>query len=148
MGDEQAQSYRELREQADQTGSMRDRARLIEFSPAEHPVALQLGGSDAGKLAEASRTLDLSLPLASVLARICPAPCEKACRRSFADAPVSIRLLMRRVVEAGAALGHGSNDERAATSRDRKGADIPGIDVGVSAPLRSRLVALQSTIKN
>jgi tRNA-dihydrouridine synthase A len=31
-----------------------DRGRLLGFSPEEHPVALQLGGSDAGKLAEAA----------------------------------------------------------------------------------------------
>jgi tRNA-dihydrouridine synthase A len=31
------------------------RERLLSYSPAEHPVALQLGGSDAGKLAEAIR---------------------------------------------------------------------------------------------
>ena len=32
-----------------------DRLRLLGFDPAEHPVALQLGGSDPAKLAEASR---------------------------------------------------------------------------------------------
>jgi tRNA-dihydrouridine synthase A len=32
-----------------------DRARLLDFSPAEHPVALQLGGSDPVALAEAAR---------------------------------------------------------------------------------------------
>jgi tRNA-dihydrouridine synthase A len=32
-----------------------DRARLIGFSEAEHPIALQLGGSDPGKLAKAAR---------------------------------------------------------------------------------------------
>lgn len=31
------------------------RERLLSFSPQEHPVALQLGGSDAGKLSEAIR---------------------------------------------------------------------------------------------
>ncbi|MBW6424688.1 tRNA dihydrouridine(20/20a) synthase DusA [Rhizobium sp. XQZ8] len=31
------------------------RERLLSFSPAEHPVALQLGGSDTGKLSEAIR---------------------------------------------------------------------------------------------
>jgi tRNA-dihydrouridine synthase A len=31
-----------------------DRERLLGFSPAEHPVALQLGGSDPAKLAEAA----------------------------------------------------------------------------------------------
>ena len=32
-----------------------DRARLLGFDPAEHPVALQLGGSDPAKLAAAAR---------------------------------------------------------------------------------------------
>ena len=32
-----------------------DRARLLAFSPVEHPVALQLGGSDAADLVEAAR---------------------------------------------------------------------------------------------
>ena len=32
-----------------------DRARLLAFSPAEHPVALQLGGADPGALAAAAR---------------------------------------------------------------------------------------------
>src|SRR5690606_27416410 len=32
-----------------------DRARLLGFDPAEHPVALQLGGSEAGELAQAAR---------------------------------------------------------------------------------------------
>lgn len=32
-----------------------DRERLLGFDPAEHPLAIQLGGSDPGKLAEAAR---------------------------------------------------------------------------------------------
>ena len=32
-----------------------DRERLLGFDPAEHPVALQLGGSDPAELAEAAR---------------------------------------------------------------------------------------------
>jgi tRNA-dihydrouridine synthase A len=32
-----------------------DRARLLRFSPNEHPLAIQLGGSDAGQLAAAAR---------------------------------------------------------------------------------------------
>src|SRR6202044_378724 len=32
-----------------------DRARLLAFDPAEHPLALQLGGSEPAKLAEAAR---------------------------------------------------------------------------------------------
>ena len=33
-----------------------DRQRLLGFAPAEHPVALQLGGSDAAELARAAET--------------------------------------------------------------------------------------------
>src|SRR5476649_788422 len=32
-----------------------DRERLLRFDPAEHPVALQLGGSEPAKLAQAAR---------------------------------------------------------------------------------------------
>jgi tRNA-dihydrouridine synthase A len=32
-----------------------DRSRLLDFSPEEHPVALQIGGSDLGELAQAAR---------------------------------------------------------------------------------------------
>src|ERR1700732_3988552 len=32
-----------------------DRARLLRFAPAEHPIAVQLGGSDARALAQAAR---------------------------------------------------------------------------------------------
>ncbi|HVZ68656.1 MAG TPA: tRNA-dihydrouridine synthase, partial [Rhizomicrobium sp.] len=32
-----------------------DRERLIGFDPAEHPVAIQLGGSEPARLAEAAR---------------------------------------------------------------------------------------------
>ncbi|MGB6950036.1 MAG: tRNA-dihydrouridine synthase, partial [Methyloceanibacter sp.] len=32
-----------------------DRERLLQFNPAEHPLALQLGGSDSQGLAEAAR---------------------------------------------------------------------------------------------
>src|SRR5699024_2602632 len=32
-----------------------DRERLLGFDPAEHPVVLQLGGSDPGELAQAAR---------------------------------------------------------------------------------------------
>ena len=35
-----------------------DRARLLGFDAREHPVALQLGGSEPAKLAEAARIGD------------------------------------------------------------------------------------------
>ena len=38
-----------------------DRARLLAHDPAEHPVALQLGGSDPGELAEAAGFAEINL---------------------------------------------------------------------------------------
>ncbi len=35
-----------------------DRARLLDFDPAEHPLACQLGGSDPAELAEAARIVE------------------------------------------------------------------------------------------
>ena len=32
-----------------------DRSRFLDFDPSEHPVVLQLGGSDAGELAQSAR---------------------------------------------------------------------------------------------
>jgi ferredoxin len=45
-------------------------------------------------------TLKSRVPLPAALGYICPAPCEKACRRSLHDGAISICLLERRVAEA------------------------------------------------
>jgi ferredoxin len=45
------------------------------------------------------------LPLAGTLAEICPAPCERACRRGKVDAPVAIRVLKREAMRAGSGAG-------------------------------------------
>ena len=48
-----------------------------------------------GRLREAIETVKARIALPAVLGRLCHAPCEKACRRGHADAPVSICLLKR-----------------------------------------------------
>jgi heterodisulfide reductase subunit A2 len=48
-----------------------------------------------GKYAEAIRLIKERLPLPGVLGRVCPHPCESACRRSEIDRPVAIRDLKR-----------------------------------------------------
>ena len=47
----------------------------------------------------ARRLVRSQLPLAGVLSRICPAPCEKVCRRGRIDEPVAIQSLVRELVE-------------------------------------------------
>ncbi len=51
----------------------------------------------AGDLAGAAETVLTRIPLPAVLGRICPAPCEAACRRGSHDDPVAICLLKRWV---------------------------------------------------
>ena len=48
-----------------------------------------------GKFDEALRVVKKDIALPAVLGRICPAPCERACRRRTIDDPVSICLLKR-----------------------------------------------------
>jgi ferredoxin/siroheme synthase (precorrin-2 oxidase/ferrochelatase) len=72
---------------------------------------------------------DIALP--SVLGRICPAPCERGCRRKSIDSPVSIRLLERFAAD------HGNYDSvqqsRAAESNGKKIAIIGAGPAGLSA---------------
>ena len=49
----------------------------------------------AGKFEEALKVVKNDIALPSVLGRICPAPCESACRRKAIDGSVSICLLKR-----------------------------------------------------
>ncbi len=55
-----------------------------------------------GKYSESLDTLHHHVTLPSCIGRICPAPCEKVCRRRFVDdAPVSIREIKRFVGDWG-----------------------------------------------
>jgi NADPH-dependent glutamate synthase beta subunit-like oxidoreductase len=53
-----------------------------------------------GQTAKAIEIIKRDIALPAVLGRICPAPCEKVCRRAAQDAPVSICLLKRFAAEA------------------------------------------------
>lgn len=54
-----------------------------------------------GKIDEALKIVRKDIVLPSVLGRICPAPCEGACRRKTIDGPVSICLLKRYAGDLG-----------------------------------------------
>jgi NADPH-dependent glutamate synthase beta subunit-like oxidoreductase len=54
-----------------------------------------------GKIDEALKIVKKDIVLPSVLGRICPAPCEGACRRKSIDEPVSICLLKRYAGDVG-----------------------------------------------
>ncbi|MCD6405338.1 MAG: (2Fe-2S)-binding protein [Planctomycetes bacterium] len=63
--------------------------------PAHMNIPLMIRQIAAGKLRDAIITVKKDIALPAVLGRICPAPCEKGCRRSLYDGPVAIRLLKR-----------------------------------------------------
>lgn len=63
--------------------------------PAHMDIPLMNRLLAAGKFKEALVVVKRDIALPSVLGRICPAPCEGACRRKSIDQPVSICLLKR-----------------------------------------------------
>jgi NADPH-dependent glutamate synthase beta subunit-like oxidoreductase len=63
--------------------------------PAGMNIPLMIRQIAAGDLRNAIMTVKKHIALPAVLGRICPAPCERACRRAQFDAAVSICLLKR-----------------------------------------------------
>jgi ferredoxin len=68
--------------------------------PAHMNIPLMIRQIAAGDLKSAIMTVKRDIALPAVLGRICPAPCEKACRRRQHDDAVSICLLKRYVADA------------------------------------------------
>jgi ferredoxin len=67
--------------------------------PAGMNIPLMIRQIAAARLHDAIVTVKRDIALPAVLGRICPAPCEKACRRAAFDEPVSICLLKRYVAD-------------------------------------------------
>ncbi|HGJ65379.1 TPA: 2Fe-2S iron-sulfur cluster binding domain-containing protein [bacterium] len=67
--------------------------------PAGMNIPLMIRQIANGDLKDAIITVKEDIPLPAVLGRICPAPCEKGCRRGSYDNPVSICLLKRYVAD-------------------------------------------------
>ncbi|MFC1570036.1 2Fe-2S iron-sulfur cluster-binding protein, partial [bacterium] len=63
--------------------------------PAHMNIPLMLRQISANQLDDAIQTVKDRIAIPAVLGRICPAPCEKGCRRKQVDEPVSICLLKR-----------------------------------------------------
>lgn len=67
--------------------------------PAQMDIPRMIREIHEGRDADAIRTVKRDIPLAAVLGRICPAPCEKACRRDDYDGAVGICLLKRHAAD-------------------------------------------------
>jgi len=89
--------------------------------PAHMDIPLMIRQIAAGQFDAALRTVKATIALPAVLGRICPAPCEKVCRRAQQDEAVSICLLKRIVADIDLdtespwqAQTQGSRDKRVA----------------------------------
>jgi ferredoxin len=67
--------------------------------PAQMNIPQMLRQIAAGQLREALITVKSDIAMPAVLGRICPAPCEKVCRRGNLDSPISICELKRVVAD-------------------------------------------------
>jgi ferredoxin len=67
--------------------------------PARMDIPLMIRQIAAGQLEDAIATVKRDIALPATLGRICPAPCEKVCRRKQHDDAVSICLLKRHVAD-------------------------------------------------
>lgn len=72
-----------------------DRAPCVQTCPAGTNVQGYVALIKSGKFKEALNLIMERLPLPGTLGRVCPAPCEKACRRGEVDTAVAIRDLKR-----------------------------------------------------
>ncbi|MFW6169267.1 MAG: 2Fe-2S iron-sulfur cluster-binding protein [Planctomycetota bacterium] len=68
--------------------------------PAHMDIPLMLEQIGQRNVHEAIKTVKRDIALPAVLGRICPKPCEKACRRKGIDTPVAICELKRYVADA------------------------------------------------
>ncbi|MFH1613806.1 MAG: FAD-dependent oxidoreductase [Planctomycetota bacterium] len=66
-----------------------------EICPAKMNIPKMIREIAAGEFQNAVKTIKERIALPAVLGRICPAPCEKGCRRAYYDSPVAICLLKR-----------------------------------------------------
>jgi len=74
--------------------------------PAGMNIPLMIRQIGAGDIRNAIATIKKDIPFPAVLGRICPAPCESACRRKQYDSPVAICTLKRFAADADLASGN------------------------------------------
>jgi heterodisulfide reductase subunit A-like polyferredoxin len=77
----------------------RDRSPCTNACPNEVNAHAYVALVAQGKYREAMEVILRNLPLPGVIGRICPHPCETACRRAQVDEPVSICALKRFVAD-------------------------------------------------
>jgi len=120
-----------------------DRAPCVQTCPAGTNVQGYVALIKLGKYREAVQLMMERLPLPGSLGRVCPAPCEKVCRRAEVDAAVSIRDLKRFATDQ---LNPGDLPVPAIEDREEKVAVIGSGPAGLTVAFYMRLKGYQVTI--
>jgi len=114
--------------------------------PARIDIPAYVAAIARGDDAEAIRIVKRRLPLPRIIGRICPRPCESACRRTQVDEePVAICQLKRFASDKATAEGASLNDEMAPPS-GKKVAVIGAGPSGLSAAYYLSLSGHQVTV--
>jgi NADPH-dependent glutamate synthase beta subunit-like oxidoreductase len=100
--------------------------------PARMNIPLMIRQIAAGELGDAIATVKKDIAMPAVLGRICPAPCEKSCRRGAYDQAVSICLLKRYVADVDLGSGRPYMPDCTA-KRDKRVAIIGAGPAGLAA---------------
>ncbi|MCL6431430.1 MAG: formate dehydrogenase subunit alpha [Anaerolineae bacterium] len=113
------------------------------------PAGLDIQGYVAliarGAFAEAAELIRERLPFPAVIGRVCPHPCEQACRRNLVDQPISICALKRYAADAEAARGEASLPTPA-PSTGRRVAVVGSGPAGLTAAYYLRLAGHAVTV--
>ena len=73
--------------------------------PSNIDIQGYLGLTANGRFAEAVELIRRDNPMPSVIGRVCPHPCEEACRRNLVDEPIAINNIKRFVADVERGLG-------------------------------------------
>ncbi len=108
--------------------------------PAHLDIPLMLREIQRGNLESAAWVARRDLAIPAVLGHICPAPCEKGCRRGQLDTPITIRTLHRQVAEQFQSL------EMKLPNLGKKVAIIGSGAAGLSCAWNLRLLGYDCTV--
>jgi heterodisulfide reductase subunit A len=120
-----------------------DRAPCVQTCPAGTNVQGYVALVKSGRYREAVQLIMQKLPLPGTLGRVCPAPCEKDCRRAQVDAALAIRDLKRFAADQ---VDFGELSVPEIDERSEKVAVIGSGPAGLTVAYYMRLKGYQVTI--
>ncbi|WP_022666736.1 FAD-dependent oxidoreductase [Desulfospira joergensenii] len=120
-----------------------DRAPCVNTCPAGTNVQGYVALVKVGEYEKALKLIMEKIPLPGTLGRVCPAPCETACRRADVDSPVAIRELKRFAADQ---VDHGTLSIPDIEEKSQKIAIVGSGPAGLTAAYYLRLKGYQITL--